>query len=215
MIKKVDVTSEKAFAYLKKHVNSSGKTLANYVELLLLENGKVYSFVPENTPEKELYYFEEGVLYPYDTNTFNNAIHQPDGSLLVPIQNDAESIVIDLIIDYLHSENHCCLIEEATAEPSDPWVKNSQIKYSFFKNEMYYFFNQEVNEKEFKEAFKTSQAWYFLCTLSVLSPEEQNNFNHYKELSVELIKSYIEGLKSFFVRAYDGEGYLQWESNQK
>jgi hypothetical protein len=214
MIKKVDVTSEKAFVYLKKHVSLSGKTLASYIELLPLENGKVYSFVPENIPEKELYNFDDGVLYPYDKTTSNNVIHQPNGSLLVPIQNHAEPIVIDLIIDYLHSENHCCLIEEATSQPSDPCVKNSQLKYLFLQNEMYYFFNQEVNEKEFKEAFRTSQAWYFLCTLSILSPEEQNHFKPYKELSVELIKTYVASLNSFFVRAYDNEGYLQWV-NQK
>jgi hypothetical protein len=205
MIKRTEVTGGKAFEYCREQVNLSGKTLANAILNLPIENGKVYSYVPENTPTEILFRFSSGGVYPFDKSLLQSS------PALVPVQNDAEPIVINTIIKYLNSNTeHCCLFEEPSGFPSDPWVEKEKIRFIHIGQEMFYFFNNDANKEEFEEIFKISQGYYFLCALSSLVQNQQSYFITYREISSENIRSFTDNLSSFFVRAYDGEGFLEW-----
>jgi hypothetical protein len=205
MIKKIDVTSAKAFDYLQEQLDLSGKTLANQLMAKSLTEGKVFAYVPENTRSELLYRFETGGIYPFDRSLLQNS------PALVPIQNDARPVVIDHIVQYLQqSKEHCCLFEDATGAPSDPWVKRSGIKYVHIDDEMYYFFGSHVQMATVEEALKTSEGYYFLCVLGSLPAEKQKGFSPFTSLNIEQLKDFSSNVVSFFVRAYDGEGYLEW-----
>ena len=130
---------------------------------------------------------------------------------LVPIQNDARPVVIKYILQYLQeNENHCCFFEDATWAPSDQWVKHSKIKYFHLDEEMYYFFGNDAETETFEDAFKRREGYYFLCALSSLRAKKQNGFSPFSSLSSEQLDDFASNVISFFVPAYDGEGYLQW-----
>ncbi|ANE51010.1 hypothetical protein [Flavisolibacter tropicus] len=207
MIKRVDITSPQAFAYIQEQLDISGKTLANQLLSKSLLKGKVFTYVPENAPSELLYRFETGGIYPFDRSLLQNT------PALVPVQNDARPVVINDILQYLRqNKEHCCLFEEAHGKPTDPWVEPSQMKYVYLNDEMYYFFNKDAEPQEFEDSFRTSEGYYFLCALSSLPIDSQNGFSSFNSLNSEQLKSFASNVVSFFVRAYDGEGYLQWSN---
>jgi hypothetical protein len=205
MITRIDITSSETLAYVQEQLDLSGKTLANQLLSKSLTEGKVFAYVPENTPIELLYRFETGGIYPFDRSLLQNS------PALVPVQNDARPVVINDILQYLHeNKEHCCLFEEANGTPSDPWVKQSQMKYVHLNEEMYYFFDKDAQPEEFEDAFKTSEGYYFLCALSSLPVEKQESFSPFNSLNTDQLKNFASNVVSFFIRAYDGEGYLQW-----
>ncbi len=130
---------------------------------------------------------------------------------MVPVQNDSRPFAINYILEYLQQDKeHCCLFEEPLGRPLDIWVKRSKIEYVHLGDEMYYFFGNNTKKTTFEDAFKTSEAYYFLCVLSSLTAEKQNGFSPFSSLSSEELRVFAANAVSFFVRAYDGEGYLEW-----
>jgi hypothetical protein len=207
MIKRADITSPETFAYVQEQLDLSGKTLANQLLSKSLLEGKVFAYVPENTPSELLYRFETGGIYPFDRSLLQNI------PALIPVQNDARPVVINDILKYLSvNKEHCCLFEEPVGAPSHPWVENSNMKYVHLNEEMYYFFNKDAKSEEFENAFRTSEGYYFLCALSSLPIDNQGGFSPFNSLNSAQLKKFASNVVSFFVRAYDGEGYLQWSN---
>jgi len=194
-----------AFAYLKEQLDLSGKNLANQLTSKSLTEGKVFTYLPENTPLEHFYRFEIGGIYSFDKSLVKKS------PALVPIQNDARPVVINYILQYLQeNENHCCLFEDPIRAPSDRWFKRSEIKYVHHDKETYYFFGNNVEIETFQDTFKRSEGYYFLCALSSLPAKKQKGFSPFSSLSTEQLEDFASNVISFFVRAYDGEGYLQW-----
>ena len=203
MIERVDITSIEAFNYLRDQLNISG-TLAKFLKSQELESGTVLAYVPHNTPSESLYRFESGGIYPIPERPSK-------GPVVVPVQNDARPIVINYVLDYLQTnQKNCCLFEEPSARPPDPWVARSEIEYVQLDQEMFYFFSGRPSRASFKEAFDVSEKYYFLCALSSLPTEEQKHFSPFSSVTLEQLNHLANNIFSFFVRAYDGEGYLQW-----
>jgi hypothetical protein len=200
MIKKIDISSPETFAYLEKQLDLSGKTFATDLLSRPLTGGKVYAYVPENTAAELLYRFESGGIYPTE--------RKPG---LVAVQNNARPVVIEYILKYLQQNNeHCCLFEDALAEPSYPYVKRRGIDYVHLGNEMYYFFSSDAKYESVEVALRFSGGHYFLCALSSLAIEKQEGFSPLSSVVAEQLKELSSAVVSFFVRAYDGEGYLEW-----
>lgn len=205
MIKSTDIACAEALDYLRGQLELSGKTLAKLVRSQFFSEGKVFAFVPENTPSELLYRFEAGGIYPYKKRL-------PQISpAIVPIQNDAKPIVMNNILQYLQQKKeNCCLFEEPCAIPSDPWVRRLQINYVHLNQQMFYFFGDNTNTVGFEQAFTASEGYYFLCALSTLDTDKQKSFVPFSPVTDELLKEFASNIVCFFVRAYDGEGYLQW-----
>jgi len=206
MIGKKNITSKDSYKYLRSQLKIGGKTLSNLINILPLENGKIFAFVPEGIPEKSLYEFDKGGLYFFDKELLKNT------PALVPVQNDARSVLIRNLHEYLDlKKENCCIFEEPIALPSDPFIKNSEIEYVHINDEMFYFFDKKNNDaKKIEKSFTGSEAHYFLCALSTLNFEEHFEFAPFKKITTELLEKVVANLTSFFVRAYDGEGYLMW-----
>jgi hypothetical protein len=205
MIIKKDITSPEAFTYIRKQLDM-GKTLSSCINAISLEIAKVFALVPEATSEKQLFNFDSGGIYPLEKAAIK------EGSI-VPIRNDSKQLVIKEVLSHLSSNmNNCSLFEDALGNPSDPWLTSSKIEYVHVnKSEIFYFFdNNNKNEGKIEEAFNASEGYVFLCALSSLDLAERSKFVSQREVPSELLKSFATNLSAFFVKAYDGEGYLMW-----
>jgi hypothetical protein len=202
----MEIISDKAILYVEEQLSLGGKTLSNYLRYIYLQNGRIYSFVPQETTEEHLYNFDSGGIYPFDKKALDT------NSSLVPIRNDAKSVIVDFIYEYLQEKDNCCIFEEANGSPSDPWVKESGIEYVSIRNEMYYYFDRENNSKEkIEKALTTSDGYYFLCVLGKLEIDKRALFIPNKEIPPFIFEEFIKQVKAIIVKAYDGEGYLMWE----
>jgi hypothetical protein len=206
MIEKLDVTSSKAIEYFKEQLYLAEKLLSYNLHFLSMEEGEIYSFVPHGTKEEVLYDFYGGSLYPLDTNAraFNPT--------LIPVQNEAKPVLIDMISEYLRHNNNCCVFEEPVATPDDAWVATSDIDYVRVQKEMFYFFDEENNDKnKLEKALVTSSNYYFLCVLGSLEKEKRALFTPGKEIPTTILEEFAKTPYAVIVKAYDGEGYLIWE----
>jgi hypothetical protein len=206
MIEKKNVTGTAALNYVKREL-SKGGVLSTCISSLPLVKGSIYALVPAETSDVNLYDFENGVLYPFDEKLLD--AKQP----AIPIQNEARPFLVEIVQQYLNvSETNCCLFEDPIRLPTDPKVTDSAIDYvHLIGGEMFYFFNSSSNDSsKINKALMTSEAYIFLCALSSLGTVKQNAFLTKKEIDLELLKLFTAGVSSFFVKAYDYEGYLMW-----
>lgn len=206
MIEKREVTGVEALEYLQNQLSLGGKTLSNYINQHPLQYGQVYSFVPKGTSQGSLYNFKSGGIY------FSNKESLSNGPILIPIRNDAKDILINIINEFIqNTDDNCCIFEEPNAKPSDPWISNSGIEYIFYGEEIFYFFDKSNNNKEgIENAIKRSDGYYFLCALGSLNFANHAGFTSFQSVSPELLKAFVQKIAFFFVKAYDGEGYLMW-----
>jgi hypothetical protein len=202
MIEKKEVTSETAFLYLKAQLSLSGKSLSNEIEKISLEEGKVFSIVPTGISTEHLYNFNEGGLYKIDKR-FNKS------PILIPIQNDSRYWLIESVKKYINqNEENFCIFENPVALPTDQYILKSKMEFTAMDKEVYYFINKESkNFKLVKEIFAVSEGYYFLCVFSII---KSSKFSTSYKLNSEFIKITVENIRSFVVRAYDGECYLIW-----
>jgi hypothetical protein len=203
MIVKRDITGPKAFAYIRNQLDM-GKTLSKCLSMLPVEKGKVFSLAPEGALEEQLFNFDSGGIYPFE---------EKNRKSIAPTKNDSKPLVISEILSHLNSNiNSCCFFEDALSLPSDPWVTTSKIEYIHLNNrEMLYFFdNNNSNEEKVKKAFSVSESHVLLCALGSLDTAERSKVSPCKEVYPELLKLFVANLSAFFVKAYDGEGYLMW-----
>lgn len=208
MIQKKEVTGSKAFKYLAEQLSLGGKTLSNCINLLPIQGGKIYAFVPENTLEEQLFNFEAGGIYPNNMKLSKTAN-------LIPIPNEARPVLINIISNYLSiTEENCCIFEESNAKPSDPWISKSKIEYVYKDEEIFYFFDEKnANNILLERAIRVSDGYYFLFALGSINIEDHVRFTPFAAIKFELLKIFSERINSFFVKAYDGEGYLMWTNN--
>jgi hypothetical protein len=209
MIEKKNITRPAALNYVKIEL-SKGGVLSTCISSLPLLNGSIFALVPAETSDKNLYDFENGVLYPIDEKLLD--AKQP----AIPIQNEARPLLVEIIQQYLNAnETNCCLFEDPIRLRTDPIATDSAIDYvHLIGGEMFYFFNSSSNDSsKISKALVTSEAYIFLCALSSLDIAMQNEFLPNKEISLNILEKFAAGVFAFFVKAYDYEGYLMWVRN--
>ena len=206
MIQQKNVTGTVALNYVKQEL-SRGGVLSDCINELPLDAGDIYAFVPSGVSENNLYDFENGVLYPCDESLLS------ERPLSIPIRNDARPFLVEIIQQYLTSKKvNCCLFEDQLRSPTDPITIASALNYVHLSgDQIFYFFNYNKNNTStIGKALVTSEAHVFLCVLSSLDIDTQNEFLPKREISIDLLRKFAVGTSSFLVNAYDHEGFLMW-----
>ena len=205
MIQQKNVTGTQVLDYIRREL-SRGGALSDCINELPLADGTVHAFVPAEVAEDKLYDFGNGTLYPVD-----KPLSTGDPSSM-RIQNDARPFLLETIQHYLVAgETNCCLFEDQLRSPSDPITAASKLDYVLLNSNIFYFFNGSKNEPStLGKALKVSEAHVFLCVLAALDNETQNEFGPYKNITLDLLRRFSSGVTSFFVSAYDHEGFLMW-----
>ncbi|HLY69793.1 MAG TPA: hypothetical protein VKR53_08685 [Puia sp.] len=207
MIKKTELTSEAAVKYLRDQFYFS-KPLSDLLGNIALEKGKIYALADDIFSNEALQNFEIGSAVD-----LSKAVYLEDGSYLTPIPDDARKAFIILIKDYLESSPlNCCIIEDPLREPDDPIVLKSKIRYVTVEDQLYYFLDGGSDPEEIENSVHAGEAYYSLCMLSSFDLGLHKEFAPFSSVSERLLEEIVNNLDSFFVGAYDHEGYLMWTS---
>lgn len=203
-----DVTGIGAAKYISGQIELGWKHLSILLRNIDLDNGKIFAYVNDTISDSALHNFDRG-----DPDLFEKQIAEADSDL-IPIENDSNDLLVDLIYEYVNfSVFNCCILEEPVGRPSDPYILKSSIKFVNIEDEMFYFLNKMSSENEIEEVYLRSEGFYFLCVLTTLDLQFQKEFIPYSNIANDLLKRSVENVTSFFVQAYDGEGYLRWVKN--
>jgi hypothetical protein len=207
MIEKRELSGLKPFEYIKERLLWGSKVLSGSVAKIDLEKGKVYALVPAGISEDHLYSFEQGGLYYSEIKEINNTRIQS-------VVNNSKELFQELIFNHIASASgNCCVFEEPDGSPSDPWVSKLNAEYIHYNEEMYYFFNtSNIAREKIEQATNYADGYYFLCVLSSLD-NELSEFKSGDEISFDSLKTIADNCQTFFVGAYDGEGYLMWSKS--
>jgi hypothetical protein len=210
MIDLVNVTGEVVFAFVRATL-SKGRYLSKSIKDLPIEEGRVFSFVPSGTARDSLYAFESGGLYL--PNSKKVRVNLPVPASVVPVCNDARPPVIEQILMRLNGgKDNFCLFEEPVMWPSDRNLATLGLDYVYIGDEQpfYFFDTAHATAEGIGEAIKVSDDYIFLCALSSITSSIRSCFAPSKEISPDLLVSFAKNVDTFFVGAYDGEGYLMW-----
>lgn len=205
MVKKINVTGDEAFKYLRSQLSFGSKFLSKKMLEIPLEEGEVFAFVPENISYEVLFNFERGGLYKTNKDLMET-------SSVLPVQNESKLSVINIIHEFIEMDNcNCCVFEEPNAKPSDPFIINSNFKFNTIKDEIFYFINKENNDlKEIEFILDQSESYYLTGVLTSIDYSNHKRINQFNELEPEILEKVVQNIKSFFSIAYDHEGYLLW-----
>lgn len=195
------------------------RNLKNFV----LEYAKTINFVVDNLTDTnilsveilKMVNFREGTfsailpLNYEDSYDFGKGLYLSSMSEPVSVNNEVANYIYKKINA---SEEVACIFDEALLRVTDNkyWEQTEKLMLTY-ENEIYYLIDKEnLSLESVKNMMRVSRAstWHSLGMLTF--PELKLIDN--KKLSMENIKDICSKIKMIFLSAYDGEGYVIWES---
>jgi hypothetical protein len=191
--------------YVRKSL-AAGKELSRGLSRCLdLDRGSVSTFLPANVPENEIYEFEWGGKLP----VLEPPIDLGQG-FAVPIPN-LDELLIEIIRSHLNSgTTSFCLLEDPISTSGD-YLPNHLVPVKTLGQSAFVLLSQaQADPQLIREALKDT---------SSLAPPTVGALGRWRldtppalerELDEQDVTAFAEATERFFVRAYDGEGFLLW-----
>lgn len=173
-----------------------------------LKMGRFYTIVPDNVKEEDLYKFQwGGLIYPF--------YRSPDVTIM-PVRNDSKVIIDSSLIEYVNQSNtHFIGMEDFSTDLNSPHLLNYELKYYLLQNDkLFYLLDHKNTSEEFVKYKGVAGGYLFLCMILKLPSEFTNSISNIK-LDYQITDRIFQGITSFFISVYDGEGYLIWCDNEQ
>jgi hypothetical protein len=174
-----------------------GLTLSHLLLNHLME-GVAYAMMPERYSEVTCYQIMYGA-------TFTPA----EGS-------EARTFAVNEIVDFLRSDlRNVCVMENAIAKPSDPFIEKKGLVCTAYGDEVYYAVTQDkanYNEVEKTRRFAGNYP-FFACMTShderVSMPAPGQDF------SLETLQHLASRARRLVIGAFDDEAFVYWERDRQ
>lgn len=180
-----------------------------------LRVGKVRTFLPESVSYKAANEFTLGGKLPTPDPETHKVFTGDDGFkwIAVPVPTaDAETIAI--IRNFLEAEqNHACILENAVAGASDPWLCSITTRALTYGSEVYHLITHDDidDPNNIVNTIKDAMSWRLIGALTS-APHTILLAPRLSAISEGELKTIAERATSIVVSAYDGEGYLIWSA---
>lgn len=193
-----------------KNILKDANTLSNLIiKSINLEEGTFFTLLPNDANVKQINEFKfGGILVQNPRLKYDN--HSSSTFSVTPTVSP--EICIHVFKQILNFEQNCCIFDDVqctTESKPDEFLISRDLQY-IFEKELYYIVNKDnASIENIAYCLSASEAlWHSLAVIS------QVDFVNHKEkkLSISDLNKICVKLKQFFVRAYDGEGYVFWES---
>lgn len=192
-----------AVEYVRSRLEG-GKTLSRLLLDIDLGGGIAFAFLSPELTTDDAHDFESG-LFPITEEPIPLA---GEGSM-AGVPAGSLGYGMGFIEDFISTgADRLCLLEDATAEPTDSWLQRERyLRYVVHGSEIYYVAGQEEAMMQTIVDALTRQR------IGVLSetPGADASLVRGGEIGQQVLESIVGGLRYIVVRAYRGEGHVFWE----
>jgi hypothetical protein len=214
LLKKITFNN-KALQYIEQWLKNESGLSQIVLEQTDLQNGKVYTYVPESVDDEKLYQFNSGIYkmskkdqeikYKLPNNLIG-ALHEKG-----TIVNAEYWIVEDILEDFKKDFSNTCIVQDSV---SAGILQYHKIEYaSEYNNTLYSWIQKGMNkQKMFEIIHDTPNFRPPFIGFSFL--EKNFELGKYPILSNEYFSTLSKCIHKIIVGAYDSESYLVWEKNK-
>ncbi|MBS0625365.1 MAG: hypothetical protein JSS32_04875 [Verrucomicrobia bacterium] len=198
--------------FFKKSLGQTNLLSIETVKYISKSNGKYCTLLPAEANLDNLNQFSVGILPDMPIQ------RGPIGSL-PGIYN--YSVIPNIGIEFCRYMNEVmkdkklsCVIDDFNSTYNDEYECELFDQFGIhYKDQVYYYLDDiQVSEERLLACFQRSNTfWHSLCLLT----KSKLNPNHNREVNAETIKEISRGALYAIVGAYDGEGYIFWEKDDR
>jgi hypothetical protein len=114
-----------------------------------------------------------------------------------------------IIHEYLSNGAHACLLQNSLALKDDPWLGNAKSRIIFYRQEVYHLILPSSSPTEILDAIReSSNGVQFVGAIFWGGVGISNDL-----ISSTDLEEIVRTTRSIIVSAFDGEGYLIWNSD--
>lgn len=212
LLQKVNLSSGKTYTYLPTYVteesiylfDSGGKIKINEKEIIHLSLND-----ENNLKESGL---GEGLV---DAAKFVGQYHGIPSVRIEPVPN-TDFWLTKVISEFLISDkNSICIFEDVMAKATDAWLAKRKSQIFTYNNEVYHF-GKNASKKSINNTLKHAKTTY-PPMVGILTNFNIGNITikDSDEITLDILKIFVENIKGIIIEAYDGEGYVIWEKEYK
>lgn len=212
MLNRYSLEYEKTSVYVKDQLESGNTLSRELLKSLDFEQGQFFTLLPLNANLKRVYKFPFGGIL--EQNEIQDYINESGSksyfSWTPTIKEDLSQFLLKKM---KLKSTYACLFEDILRTPKKSIVDFHNHYGVTYSNEVYYLFlNSNISEKLILSGINNSNAiWHQVFIITEI--ENQNDLC--KQITMNDIKRFCLKTNLLIVGAYDGEGFILWEPNEK
>lgn len=193
MLSKIDLKAD-ALSYVREEL-LQGNTLAQYLLKLDLEDGKIFTFLPEE-------------LKTDLVNDLGESLHFLTGE---HYSREFDNLITSIIVDYLSDDYKLVVFETIWGDPKKVGISRVSNYFIHSDSKYDYLTRRSLSSKEL--IFKTLTDAHSYPTIIVLTKHERVTevIDPGQAVEDETLVEFAQNATGVIVGAFDGEGYVFWE----
>ncbi len=204
--------NDAANTYIRNQLRNGNSLAVELLKQCSLENGRTHAYLPADANDEAAYKFDVGGIVTRSKYKNAQIVEQiVNGQRWKPSRNGVIHAV-PLIYKWLMMHPATiCIIEDAVSNLGDPCLEQVETAMLSYGKEIYHWVRSEDASPDIIESVLLSgQSWRSIWAVSS-SPKDLHGMS--KELTKMNIEMIARETTMLIVGAYDGEGYLVWESD--
>lgn len=181
-----------AYPFIRGTLDYPRELSKTVLEIVPIEAGAVFSFLPSRPYEEVLTKLEQGWY--------------------IEAGESARCLVEFIRSQFAEDLMRICILESNTWRRGEGPCRTSPSRIVFLGDEVYYVCMAPDKMENIERAIRESEGggpW--LGIIASVTPQEAEDWMRRTEVSKEELRMAVSKLTSFFVSAWDNEGYLYWQ----
>jgi hypothetical protein len=178
-----------------------------------LEQGRITTYLPRGVVPHSLDDFAAGGKLPTPpTSEWKGFQSRGETLLMIPVPTTDSWLVAKIKEYLLEARDRVCILEDALKRPGDAVLGKLSTRYAIHDDEVYHLlFHEDAEEQRILETLRAARSVpTFIGALSMWKGDPLEI--KLGALSTSQIKILAANTQKLLVGAYDGEGYLIWDS---
>lgn len=195
--------------YVKDSLDEANILSKAILDLLNFKNGNFFTLLPFGANTTRISNFEEGLILPQNPEKkYLVNEHTTTYSVIPTIKNEISTFILSKIQS---KKNLSCIFDDILRSPEDKNYNGLFDKFGVTcEEEVYYFLSKNIISKDLiVECLRASNAFWH--SLGVLTDVNLDN-KIFRRISIKELQEIGSKAKMLIIGAYDGEGYVFWES---
>lgn len=211
-LNKYKLNFDPTWEYVKNNLENATTLSSKLLSLLDFGKGHFFTLLPNDANIERLYEFEDGIILPQNPEQQYFILGEIATYSITP--TIAEELSELILKEVGFKDELCCVFDDVLRSRTDKHQPDLFYTHGlFYDNEVYYLLERDkISSELIMQCLRASDAfWHSLCVLTKTSFKNKIN----KKLSLEKINDICLNTDLIIIGAYDGEGYIFWEKENK